>query len=222
MARCPPAGIRPSRRRVKVSRSGRLLQRITGQRIGTLTALHRQCQAFGPGAVEVALIADADVIEAFLRREFQRQATVEGIATRHGAQGRQAPGPTVVGQWQAKPDQPGQMRRWIVAQLGRRAGSVAADRPAIPGACRRVRWALRFPRSAHRRPRQQRHAIGRQRQIERFRSDAAPGLGPLPGLIRVEQAHDADRSPHAPATRCYRLWITTPAIRDCRATPAMR
>ncbi|MCY1367513.1 hypothetical protein D9M69_544530 [compost metagenome] len=94
------------------------MQRVTGQGIGPLTTTDHQCQAFGPGAVEIALVADADVIEAIVGREFQFQLTVEDITTRHGEQSGQAPGPTVVGQWQAKPDQARQMFRWIGTQLG--------------------------------------------------------------------------------------------------------
>jgi hypothetical protein len=41
------------------------LQCITGERIGTVAALHRQRDAFGPGAVEVAAVAEANVMQTF-------------------------------------------------------------------------------------------------------------------------------------------------------------
>ncbi|MNM82471.1 hypothetical protein D3C81_945030 [compost metagenome] len=111
----------------------------------------------------------------------------ELITPGHRAQGGQAPCAAVISQRQAKPDQSGQMRRRVfaqglaeLAQLQRISQQLAAL--TIPF---KLHLALH-----HRRPaviRQQRHAVSRQREIERFFGDARPGLGPFQRLIRIEQ-----------------------------------
>src|SRR5471032_741410 len=79
---CPTDGPLPASRHAAFSQSSEgkqiraLLQRVTGQRIGAIAALHWQSQALGPSAVEVALIAEADVIEAIIFGELQAQATI--------------------------------------------------------------------------------------------------------------------------------------------------
>ena len=74
------------------------MQHVTGQGIDAVTRTDSQRQALGPGAVEIALVNQADIVQTTLLFPLQRQATVQVVSPGDGAERGQAPRPSVAGQ----------------------------------------------------------------------------------------------------------------------------